>query len=208
MDRLLFFGHLPTKVLQDWWWTGEVQWYDFVLYGPYTLHFVMPFALGVLIWRTREKEYWNFMTTFVMCSFMAFITYVLFPAAPPWMADERGLIEPIVRVSSEVWRAFGIHDFPGIYNKVSPNPVAAVPSLHAAYAFLVAFFVTRLYKTNWRWLAWIFPLLIWVGTIYQGEHYVIDVIIGILYALVAYFTAPYVVNFLQRKYKRVKIALR
>lgn len=208
MDRMLFFGELPTKVLQDWLWHGQVQWYDFVFYGAYTLHFVLPFALAVLIWRTRENQYWRYIASFLVLSFMGFLTYLAFPAAPPWMAQDRGLIEPITRVSSAVWAAFGIHDFPSVYNKISPNPVAAVPSLHAAYAFLFAFYITRLYKQRWRYLAWVYPMLIWVGTVYQGEHYAIDAVLGVIYAVAAYYAAPYVVSWLQTSYKRVKLALR
>ncbi len=202
MDKLLFFGKLPTQVLQQWLWHGSVQWYDFVFYGAYTLHFVMPFALGVLIWQTRDKHYWHFMATYSVLSLMGFLTYLAFPAAPPWMAQDMNLIEPITRVSSAVWAAFGIHDFPSVYNKISPNPVAAVPSLHAAYAFLFAYFITKLYKTNWKWLSWVFPVLIWVGTVYQGEHYVIDAILGVLYAVAAYYAAPYLVRWLQHSYQR------
>ena len=208
LDKMLFAGHLPTRLLQNVLWHGSVQWYDFIFYGAYTLHFVMPFALGALIWQTADKHYWRFVTTFVVVSFMAFITFLLFPAAPPWMASDMHFIEPITRVSSHVWAAFGIEDFPSVYNKISPNPVAAVPSLHAAYSFLFALYITRLYKNKWKWLAWIFPLLIWVGTVYMGEHYVVDIVLGVIYALVAYFVAPYVVRSLQGAYKHVKLSLR
>ncbi len=207
VDRLMFFGKLPTAVLQNWLWHGQVQWYDFVFYGAYTLHFVLPFALAVLIWQTKSKLYWQYVTTFLAVSFMAFITFLLFPAAPPWMAHDMNLIEPITRVSSAVWAAFGIHDFPSVYNKISPNPVAAVPSLHAAYAFLFAFYLTKYYKTNWKWASWAYPVLIWVGTVYQGEHYVVDVIIAVIYASLAFYVAPYVVSGLQTIYKRVKLTL-
>lgn len=207
MDKLLFFGHLPTAVLQHLLWYGHVRWYDFVFYGAYTLHFVMPFLLAVLVWQTREKYYWRLITTYLVVSFMGFLTYLLYPAAPPWMANDKHLIEPITRVSSAVWQAFGIHDFPSVYNKISPNPVAAVPSLHAAYAFLFALFITRLYKTKWRYLAWIFPFLIIVGTVYQGEHYLIDAILGVMYALFAYWAAPYALRYLQAGLKRVKLSL-
>jgi membrane-associated phospholipid phosphatase len=202
-DKLLFFGHLPTKLLQNILWHGSVQWYDFVFYGAYTLHFVLPFALAVLIWKTREKYYWRFITTFVIVSFAGFLTFLAFPAAPPWLASDKGLIEPIAHVSSAIWAAFGIHDFPSVYNKISPNPVAAVPSLHAAYSMLFALFLTRLFKTKWRLLAWTYPALIWIGTTYMGEHYVIDIIIGVLYAVLGYFAAPYVLTPIQEACKKL-----
>src|SRR3989344_2059768 len=197
-DKLLFFGHLPTTLLQNVLWHGYVQWYDFVFYGAYTLHFVLPFALAVLIWKTREKQYWRFITALLLVSFAGFLTFLVFPAAPPWLASEKGMIEPIARVSSSVWAAFGIHDFPSVYNKISPNPVAAVPSLHAAYSMLFALVVTRLFKTKWRWLSWIYPALIWVGTTYMGEHYAIDIILGIVYAAIAYWAAPDVLKPIQK----------
>lgn len=202
-DRLIFFGHLPTKLLQNIMWHGQVMWYDFVFYGAYTLHFVLPFALAVLVWKTREKQYWNVITAFLLLSFAGFLTFLAFPAAPPWMASEKSLIEPIARVSSAVWAAFGIHDFPSVYNKISPNPVAAVPSLHAAYSMLFALYVNVLYKNKWRLVAWVYPVLIWVGTVYMGEHYAIDAIIGVLYAVGAYFAAPYVVRLIERIRKKL-----
>ncbi len=205
VDRALFFGNLPTEVLQSWWWHGAVQWYDFVFYGAYTLHFVLPFALAALIWIKIDKEYWHFAGAILLTSFMAFLTFVAFPAAPPWMAADMHLIEPITRVSSHVWATFGIHDFPSVYNKISPNAVAAVPSLHAAYSFLTAYFATRLFKNKWRYLIWIYPLLIWVGTVYQGEHYVIDAILGVVYAITAFYASPYVIRGLQRGFGRAKL---
>lgn len=203
VDRLMFLGHLPTVLLQDVLWHGNVTWYDFVFYGAYTLHFVIPFGLAVLVWKTREKHYWEVITAFLVLSFAGFLTYVLFPAAPPWMASDKGLIEPIARVSSSVWAAFGIHDFPSVYNKISPNPVAAVPSLHAAYAALFAIYLTRFYKSRWTLLSWIYPILIWVGTVYMGEHYIIDAILGVLYAVVAYWTAPSLVRWLSSTSKKL-----
>jgi hypothetical protein len=202
-DKLLFFGHLPTAALQHLWWHGRVQWYDFVFYGAYTLHFVLPFALAAIVWKLRDKQYWRYVTAYVTVSFMGFLTFLLFPAAPPWMVNDKGLIEPITRVSSAVWNAFGIHDFPSVYNKISPNPVAAMPSLHAAYSLLFALFVTNLFDSKWRWLAWIYPVLIWVGTVYQGEHFAIDAVVGIIYALVAYAAAPHILNGLKISWRKV-----
>ncbi len=185
-DRFLFGGNLPTRMLQNVLYHGHVQWYDFVFYLAYMLHFILPVALAIIIWKTREKQYWRFITTYLSVSFAGFITFLLFPAAPPWLASDKGYIQPITRISSKVFYALGIHDFPSVYNKISPNPVAAMPSLHAAYATLLVLFIYKLYGKKWAALAAIYPLLIYVGTVYQGEHYAIDEIIGALYAVVGY----------------------
>ena len=198
-DRFLFFGHLPTTLLQNVLWNGSVQWYDFVFYLAYMMHFILPFGLALLIWKTHEKHYWQYVATFLSVSFAGFITFLAFPAAPPWMAARDGLIEPITRISSNVWFALGIHDFPSVYNKISPNPVAAMPSLHAAYATLFFIFVYKIYGKKWALLAALYPLLIYIGTIYQGEHYAIDEIIGALYAVIAYFAAAYIFTRFRRK---------
>jgi hypothetical protein len=185
-DKFLFAGNLPTKQLQNLLWHGHVQWYDFVFYLAYMLHFVLPIGLALLIWKTREKHYWRFITTYLTVSFAGFITFLFFPAAPPWLAYEKGLIEPITRISSNVWFALGIHDFPSVYNKISPNPVAAMPSLHAAYATLLVLFIYKLYGKKWALAASIYPLLIFFGTVYMGEHYAIDELVGALYAVGGY----------------------
>lgn len=203
-DLVLGFGNLPTKVLQDILWNGSVRWFDFILYLFYMAHFVFPFALAILIWKKRDNQYWRYITAFLTVSFMGFFTFLIFPAAPPWMASDEGLIEPIVRISSHVWFALGVHDFPSLYDQISPNPVAAMPSLHAAYATLVAIFTLKLFKNRWRWLVLIYPAAIYFGTVYQGEHYLIDELAGGLYAWVAYKMADPVLRKIKGLYLQLK----
>lgn len=185
-DRSLFGGTLPTITLQQWWWNGHVQWYDFYFYLLYTFHFLAPLLLAVLIWKVKRSLYWPFVVGLVGLSFMAFITYVLFPAAPPWMASDMGLIEPIHRISSDIWYAMGVTNFSALYANISPNAVAAVPSLHAAYPVLFVLFAGKLFGLKRTWWLWFYPLSVWLGVVYLGEHYAIDVILGLLYALFAY----------------------
>ena len=193
-DRWLFGGTLPTSSLQNWLWNGQIQWYDFALYLVYMMHFVFPIALAVVIWKKFPKYYWRFITCYGLLMLGGFLTYLLFPAAPPWMASDKGLIEPISRISSHVWFALGVNDFPSLYDKIAPNPVAAVPSLHAAFATLFALFVTTLFKSRWRFLSLVYPAMIYFGTVYQGEHYVFDAVLGAIYALAAFYAAPYVLK--------------
>ncbi len=184
-DKWLF-GTLPTAKLQSWLWHGHVQWYDFAFYLFYMLHFILPFALAIIIWKKREPAYWRYVATYLVVSFAGFLTFLAFPAAPPWMATQQGVIPPIRRISSDVWSHLGIQNFPSFYNHISPNPVAAVPSLHAAYATIFALFAFTLFGKKWGLLSLVYPFMIYVGTIYEGEHYAFDEIVGALYGVVAF----------------------
>lgn len=188
-DKFLF-GDLPTVYLQDWLWRGYTQWYDIVLYLPYLLFFIMPFALAILIWKTREHYYWRAVIMYSLVFFGAFLTFLLLPAAPPWLAAQQQVIEPVTRISSYVWSSLGIQDFPSVYDAISPNAVAAIPSLHAAASTLFAILIFKLYGRKWGALAALYPLLIYTGTVYEGEHYVFDLIVGAAYAAVAYLITP------------------
>jgi len=193
-DMNLFGGHLPTAVLQSWWWHGSLSWYDFYFYFLYAIHFVMPVALAVLIWKLKPKMYWEFVIAIVGLSFMAFITYIIFPAAPPWMASDLHYIEPIHRISSDIWHAMGFEDFSKLYSEISPNPVAAVPSLHSAYPLLFVLYFWRLFGVRKTWWLLAYPISMWIGVVYLGEHYVFDFVAGALYTVAAYYLAKWVMR--------------
>jgi hypothetical protein len=191
-DRWLFHGTLPTIWLQQHLYHGHISWYDFFFYTLYMCHFVTPLLIAVAIWKWRPQHYNRYVLAFLLMSYAGFVTYIVFPAAPPWLASQLGYIPPIQRISSDVWGALGIHDFSTLYNKFSPNEVAAVPSLHAAYPVMMMLFIRRAW--GWRWalaFAW-YPISMWVGVVYLGEHYVFDVMLGIVYAIVAYVVTNWV----------------
>lgn len=190
------FGKLPTQYLQQIWWHGHTNWYDYVFYIAYLLHFIIPIGLALLIWKFRDSQYWRVVNTYLVTAFAAFVTFFLFPAAPPWLASDHHVIPAITRISSDVWYGLGLKDFPSFYDHISPNPVAAVPSLHSAWATLLIIFVLK--NFGWRAvaIAAIYPFLIYVGTVYEGEHYVFDVVAGIIYAFGGYFLTPYITKWL------------
>lgn len=203
IDKFLF-GKLPAVYLQDWLWRGHTQWYDIGLYIPYLLFFIMPFALAILIWKTREHYYWRAVVMYSLVFFGAFFTFLLFPAAPPWLAAQDHIIEPITRISSYVWSSLGIQDFPSVYHAISPNAVAAIPSLHAAASTLFAILIFKLYGRRWGALAALYPLLIYLGTVYEGEHYVFDLMVGAAYAAVAYLITPTLIEWSKTVWLKVR----
>jgi membrane-associated phospholipid phosphatase len=206
-DRLLF-GNLPTVYLQNWLWHGHVMWYDILLYIPYLLFFIVPIGFAILVWKTCDKYYWEVVTTYLAVFYSAFLTFLLFPAAPPWMAAQNHIIQPIVRVSSNVWASMGLHNFPSFYNHISPNAVAAVPSLHSACGVLFSLFVFKIYGRCWGYVSLLYPVLLIFGVIYEGEHYAFDVIVGALYAVAAFIFIPKSMPLLRRLAERVSKKLK
>jgi hypothetical protein len=201
-DRWMFGGNLPTVILQQWWWHGAVQWYDFYFYSLYTIHFLMPVILAVILWKKADHYYWPFVWAIIGLSFAAFVTYIVFPAAPPWMAKDAGIIiEPLHRISSDIWRAMGIQDFSEVYSRLPANPVAAVPSLHSAYPLLFALFVVLAFGRKYWWV-FVYPLSMWFGVVYMGEHYVFDVVLGAFYAVLAVYGSLRFMRWYRRELRR------
>ncbi len=192
-DKWLFGGHLPNNVLQQAWFHGTLHWYDYYFYFVYMLHFLAPFILAALIWKFRPNRYWQFAGALLALSYAGFITYIIFPAAPPWMASDMHLIDPINKLSTTIWWAWGVHSVPNLYMHFNPNPVAAVPSLHAAYPTLDLLFVRKFFGWRAAALFLIYPVSVWIGVVYLGEHYVFDVLLGILYGAGAYFVSELVI---------------
>jgi hypothetical protein len=185
-DRWAGHGSLPTARLQHLLYHGHLHWFDYGFYMLYMAHFLLPVLFAVMLWGRNIREYFRYVAALSTLSYAGVITYIAFPAAPPWMASQNHLISPIHRISSDVWWSMGVHNFPSIYQQLAPNEVAAVPSLHAAYPTLLALFVYRVFGWRWGLVATIYPVLIWLGVIYMGEHYLFDVILGVGYAVVAY----------------------
>ena len=184
VDKWLFHGTVPTVWLQEHLWRGHVSWYDFFLFGLYMMHFLLPVIVSLVLWRWRPRYFWPFEWAIVGTTLAGIITFAIYPAAPPWMAAQKNLLGgPFVRISGAVAQAMGVKNFSAVDAAVSPNNVAAVPSLHAAFPLIACVFLIVAF--GWKRAGWtaIYPLTMWFGVVYLGEHYVFDVILGIGYAL-------------------------
>lgn len=192
LEQWLFGGHVPASVLQDWFWVGHERWHDRFLLGVSRIHQFVPLTLAFVVWMRRRALYFRFASMMLILSYAGAITFFLYPAAPPWHAAERGLItaEKIgghQSLTSSLWAP---------YDLVRGNPDAAIPSLHAGYAFLVFLFVSSLFwRTRWRvpvvCVAALYPLLQSFAAVYTGNHYVVDLVIGYCYATGVFFAVSY-----------------
>lgn len=181
VDRFLFFGADPNVVLQDRFWQSTPQWWDVVASTTYMTHFVIPpIAMGAL-WATSRYQWWRFMKRFASVLVVACAMFIVLPAAPPWMAADRGVIDPLVRQTGRGFSKLGLHAFASDWQISTKwgNAVAAMPSLHSSFALIVPAFFLPWIQPRWLKLAvLVFPILMLISLVYLGEHWVIDGIAG------------------------------
>ena len=112
----------------------------------------------------RERDAWlRWMRRYVTINFGALAIYIVYPMAPPWMASELGYIDAdLPRITSRGWADLGLGRFDLVLQGVG-NPVAAMPSLHAGIAFLVAMYGIWRLRSPLRWLLVLYPLAMSLG---------------------------------------------
>ncbi|MGI8881359.1 MAG: phosphatase PAP2 family protein [Jatrophihabitans sp.] len=181
------FGVNPTNWLQDRFLTpGSPHWYDAVATIVYTSHFLATPITAAILW-VRNRAIWvRFVRRVIALALAGLVTYVLYPAAPPWYAAQEGVIGPVIRASGRGWFWLHINHAGNLLQEgqVASNPVAAMPSLHTAYSSIITLFLLASIKGQWRWLLVGYPILMGISLVYMGEHYVIDVVAGVVYAFV------------------------
>jgi membrane-associated phospholipid phosphatase len=64
---------------------------------------------------------------------------------------------------------------------------------------MVALFIWKLYGRKWGLISLIYPISMWIGVVYMGEHYLFDVICGITYAVVSYLVVERLMDRRQRR---------
>lgn len=146
----------------------------------YLSHFVVSFVVLAVLWVRWRPGFVAFRRRFLSLTALGLVTYVLLPAAPPWMAGRDGLIDPVYRILVDGLRTRGFRLSTALvdYGTAFANPVAALPSLHAGWAALVALYLCRHVRPWARPPLLLYPLAMGFMLVAAGEHYVIDVLLG------------------------------
>jgi membrane-associated phospholipid phosphatase len=146
------------------------------------------FLAMFLFSRGRSDHAWTFGVCFLVVNVMGWITYFAYPAAPPWYVLEHGFGPARADTGMNAAAALrfdalvGVKVFGQIYGR-GFTTFGALPSLHAAYPFMAAILAFRMHELRWvRVPAFLFFLLICLSAVYLQHHYVIDVLLGALYA--------------------------
>ena len=167
IDRVIGFGETPSERLQDWLYTGEISAFDWPLIWIHSSwFFVLPvITLYVLVF--RWELFGQLATVRLGVLYAGLIGFFLFPTEPPWM-------------TTDVVRLLDIRA--GEVLSIDTNPVAALPSLHVALPSAIAMWLWQVRMNRWAVVITVYAALTAFEVVYLGEHYVVDVVAGLLLA--------------------------
>jgi len=160
-----------------------------ILTGIFYLCWIpVPMGFAVYLFFTRRRQFLLFLFTFVLVNFVGFIIYYTFPVAPPWYIQDHGFTFHELRTGSTAGLAkfdayFNVNVFKSIYSKGS-NVFAAMPSLHSSYPIIVLYYGIKNKVGKANIFLGIVMLGIWFSAVYLSHHYIVDVLAGILCAVI------------------------
>lgn len=176
-----------TRALSDVIATHTNPFLDAVTGITYFLFMLEVFGVGTyLFFRSRVKGF-DLAVSFVLMNVVGWTIWLVYPAAPPWYVDTYGLGPAVLNAASSPAGLARFDALLGIplsatFYKGSANVFGAMPSLHVAYATLVAWLVFPLGRVL-RWSTVAFALSMAFSAVYLRHHYILDVVFGALLAV-------------------------
>jgi hypothetical protein len=170
-------------------WVQSVGALEFATTWTYTLAHTIGFTVMFLwVWFFRRENYPMFRNWFWVTNGIAVVGYWLYPLAPPRLTDI-GLEDPTKQTL----------ELGGALSWFQPfrNEFAAMPSMHVGYTVLFGLTLFWLLRPSpWRWLAFLWPILMLFTVMATSNHWWLDgvggaaVVLGAL-ALIARLAGPY-----------------
>ncbi len=158
LDRWLASHHTLGLVVSDY--------YD-------NAHFVVTLGLLAWVWWRRADIYVPLRNILVLVNVIGLAVFWLYPVAPPRMLGHDGFSDVVA--SSH---AFGSWHTGPLAS--AANQLAAMPSLHMAWAAWCTLVVWRLSSRTWlRAAALVYPCLTAFAVLATGNHYLLDVVAGL-----------------------------
>jgi membrane-associated phospholipid phosphatase len=169
------------------WAMGQRAVIDVANFMYVNSHFVM--TTGALVWLyLRHNERFYFVRNMFMVGMgLALVGYVLMPTAPPRFFPELGFVDTIAYYVNVK------HDS-GLVTLFF-NPYAAVPSMHVAFALMVAVPAMLVVRNRVAKVLWgAYPLLVTFVVLLTGNHWFLDAVAGALVAGTSALVAKHVLS--------------
>ena len=186
VDRVLGLGAPPTLRLQRAFSTpGRISPPERVLVWCHWMWFMVPHgSVLYVMWRAPERFATAAARMYAVFDVGASFYWAI-PTAPPWWAAEHGHLDDrgaggplsVRRMMIEYGEQFWGERWPGLYDVLGGNPLAAMPSLHFATSVMAAHLLSEVGPFAGA-LAWAYTGTLGLALVYLGEHYAADLLGG------------------------------
>jgi membrane-associated phospholipid phosphatase len=146
-------------------------------YTYWLSQFVIVGATLLWVYFKHHDRFAGFRNWLIAANVVGLVCYVIVPTAPPRMFPAWGFVDTLAEYS-------GVNHASSVI-ALTANPYAAMPSLHSMDAFIVGVVMFGVCRSLWArviWLLW--PAWVWFSVIGTGNHYWLDVVAGIVIALI------------------------
>jgi membrane-associated phospholipid phosphatase len=173
----------------DWLQTHSSRVLDAICAVPYGTFIFVSIAFAIFAFRRDMPTMLRFGWAFFTLNLVGFVTYHVFPAAPPWYFHAHGVVADLTAKASEgpnlarVDAMLGFPYFQGMYGR-SSDIFGAMPSLHVAYPLLIAIEGWKLWGKPLRAASIAFFVWMCFSAVYLDHHWIVDVIAGIAYTAI------------------------
>ena len=190
IDRAIGLGEIPTLRLQRVLGRpGHVYTHDKALSIVHWSWFFAPHvALGWILWRHPARFAESAARVAAVFDVGAGV-YWLLPTAPPWWAGDRGSLPRVRRIMTEAGERLWGRYWTRLYDSLSGNQLAAMPSLHFATSVMAAHVLSDVGRAPGT-IGWAYAGALGFALVYLGEHYVADLLAGALLTEGVRRTAP------------------
>ncbi|MBI2391664.1 MAG: inositol phosphorylceramide synthase [Deltaproteobacteria bacterium] len=179
-----------VRTVHDWLQPRAHLALDVYFAIPYGTFIFATIAFAAWLFKKDQPAFRRFGWMFLVLNVAGFVTYRLIPAAPPWYFHLRGCaVDPLQPASAgpNLTRVDGLLGFPyfaSMYAR-STNVFGAVPSLHVTYPLLVVLEGRTVLGRAMRAATIVYFASMCVAAVYLDHHWVIDVVLGVAYAVAA-----------------------
>ena len=183
-------GDIPTVRLQRALGRpGRVFVHDAALSAVHWAWFLVPHGTVVYVLVRRPEQFARAASLMAATFDLGLLGYWLVPTAPPWWAARAGRLPPVRRIMAEagerIWRRLWMP----LYDALSGNQFAAMPSLHFATSVTAAHVLSETGRAAGA-LGWAYASALGFALVYLGEHYVVDLLAGLALAEGVRMLAP------------------
>jgi hypothetical protein len=183
VDAERALGAFFEPALQDW-AQSQAAWLVTASNWMYVnSHFAITTVFLIWLYLARNHAYYYVRNTFMIAMGLALVGYVTFPTAPPRFLPEWGFTDTVAAfVGSGVEQSANV-----LY-----NPYAAVPSMHVAFALMIAIPAIRLVGNRAGQALWaVYPPVVTFVVVVTANHFWLDAALGALVAAVSAWGASY-----------------